>query len=175
MSSFFYSRKTADTVAHPLPPSLDRECVLGLLHDETLLPRILWPNSVMENRQQTLSGLEGVLSDTYLNVSLLKLSDGVTCVEKLGGFTLTVSYSIMENDAPGKDGSKACGLQLQEERSLRALRPIASFTKFKPESPAKTQNLLRFFEALSRNGTDSLAALESIAIADLNKDKQKGD
>ncbi len=129
----------------------------------------------MENRQQTLSGLEGVLSDTYLNVSLLKLGDGVICVEKLGGFTLTVSYNIMDNDAPGEDRGKTRGLQLREERSLRALRPIASFTKFKPESPAKTQNLLRFFEAFSRNGADSMAALESIAIADSNIDKPKSD
>lgn len=129
----------------------------------------------MESRQQTLSGLEGVLSDTHLSVSLLKLRDGVTCVEKLGGFTMTVSYIIEDNDAPREDRSKAGGLQLREERSLRALRPIVSFTKFKPESPAKTQNILRFFEVFSRNGADSMAALESIAMADSNNDKQKED
>ncbi len=129
----------------------------------------------MENRQQTLSGLEGVLSDNNLSVALLKLTDGVTCVEKVGGFTITVTYNILDNKAPGEDANKSHGLQLLEERSIRGLRPIASFTKFKNESPAKTQNLLRFLEVFSRNGADSMAALESIAIDDSNNDKQKSD
>ncbi|PQK14633.1 hypothetical protein BB8028_0005g01630 [Beauveria bassiana] len=59
MPSFFYSTKNADSSIHQLPPSLDRDSVLGILHNDALLPRILWPNTIMADKQQTLSGIKG--------------------------------------------------------------------------------------------------------------------
>ncbi|OAA72375.1 hypothetical protein ISF_01448 [Cordyceps fumosorosea ARSEF 2679] len=173
MTSFLYSAKAAEAATHQLPALLDRPRILHILHDETLLPRILWPSSVMMNRQQTLSGLEGVLSDSKIGVSLLKLQDGVTSVEKVGGgFTMTVTYTVLD---AGEDSSSHT-LRLREERSVRALKPIASFAKFKEESPVKTQNLLRFFAAWAANGADdATAALESIAEANVQDEKHKDD
>ncbi|KAK8149571.1 hypothetical protein G3M48_006455 [Beauveria asiatica] len=173
MASFLYSTKNADSSIHQLPLSLDRESVLGLLHNDALLPRILWPNTIMADKQQTLSGIKGILTDSNVHASLLKLTDGLSCVEKVGGFTMTVSYIIVDGGEATGDVKRSRCLRLREERSIRALKPIASFTKFKNESPVKTRNLLRFFEAFSQNGADSMAALESIAVADSNNDKQK--
>ncbi|ATY58900.1 hypothetical protein A9K55_002277 [Cordyceps militaris] len=164
MPSFLYSTKAAATTIHELPSSLDVRSILDVLHNETLLPQILWPSSVMSRRQHTLSGLEGVLTDNDLSVALLKLADGVTCVEKIGGFTMTVAYSILDSEACGEETGPSHCLQLREERSVRALRPIASFAKFKAESPAKTQNLLRFFQEYCDNAADAMAALESIGV-----------
>ncbi|KAM3549300.1 hypothetical protein ARSEF4850_008933 [Beauveria asiatica] len=172
MASFLYSTKNADSSIHQLPLSLDRESVLGLLHNDALLPRILWPNTIMADKQQTLSGIKGILTDSNVHASLLKLTDGLSCVEKVGGFTMTVSYIIVDGGEATGDVKRSRCLRLREERSIRALKPIASFTKFKNESPVKTRNLLRFFEAFSQNAADSMAALESIAVADSN-DKQK--
>lgn len=124
----------------------------------------------MANRQQTLSGLEGVLADSKVGASLLKLTDGITCVEKIGGFAITVSYSVLDREeAPAEKTSRPHCLQLREERSIRALKPMASLAKFKNESPVKTQNLLHFLEAFSKNGGDLVAALgEMVAVNEIN-------
>ncbi|XWX00231.1 hypothetical protein V2A60_008251 [Cordyceps javanica] len=164
---------TSFATAHQLPLSLDRDRVLSVLHDATLLPRILWPNSVLSDRRQTLSGLEGVLSDGGVSVSLFKLTDGVTCAEKVGGFTMTVSYSIADGEAHWQGRDKPRCLRLQEERSVRTFKPIASFIRFNSESPVKTQHLLRFFEAFGENGGNATLALESIAAAESKGGKPK--
>lgn len=51
-------------------------------------------------------------------------------------------------------------IQLREERSVQALRPMAGLIKFDKSAPKKTLQLMRLFQELGRNGRDVMAALE---------------
>lgn len=101
----------------------------------------------------------------------------MTCIEEMPlGFVVTVTYTVSRADADAmtsetdpsllKLGTLSDSkLYLEEERTMRALKPILGWIRYKDGPIVKTENLARFLEEISRNGNDMDSALESLFSA----------
>lgn len=117
------------------------------------------------------------LPDPKVNWSLSTHANGVTCIEEMPlGFVATVTYTVSRADADAttseaepnllKPGTLSDSkLYLEEERTIRALKPILGWINFNDGPILKTRNLARLLEEISRNGNDIGSALASLCSA----------
>ncbi|KFX88199.1 hypothetical protein O988_09123 [Pseudogymnoascus sp. VKM F-3808] len=113
MSSFFFSTTSPPKARYPIPPPLDYEAVLEILHNETLLHQVFYPElySTPIQEDEDMTGLENKaalekragatgLANTSTGqpdpkVSLSPLSNGISCIEEMPlGFTATTTYTL---------------------------------------------------------------------------------
>ncbi|KFY26317.1 hypothetical protein V493_04169 [Pseudogymnoascus sp. VKM F-4281 (FW-2241)] len=183
MTSLFFSTKSTQKAKYSIPNPLDYETVLGILHNQTLLQQVFWPASLNtpiqeENRAgPDLTNISIGLPDPKVNWSLSTHANGVTCIEEMPlGFVATVTYTVYRADADAttseaepnllKPGTLSDSkLYLEEERTIRALKPILGWINFNDGPIIKTQNLARLLEEISRNGNDIGSALASLCSA----------
>jgi hypothetical protein len=134
---------------------LEYDTVLSILHDHSLVSGVFWPaSSREENKGPEFTSLV-FLPRPQCKHSLFNHEHGVICTEEAPlGFTITIKYTIYRGES-GEEKSVVAAesnLYLEEERSMRGPRPVVSWAKFGQGPIAKTRNLLRFLEELSRNG-----------------------
>ncbi|KFX99567.1 hypothetical protein V490_01755 [Pseudogymnoascus sp. VKM F-3557] len=168
MSSFFFSTTSPPKARYLIPPPLDYETVLGILHNETLLHQVLYPelySTLVQEDENKIGREKRPAPDTAQpdpTVSFSPLSNGISCIEEMPlGFTATTIYTLSTspdssatspdpsslNQAPPSSSDPT--LYLEEHRSLRALKPITRWVTHAEGPILKTRNLLRFLEEAS--------------------------
>lgn len=161
----FFSIKRAEPRTHPIPNSLDRDYVTGLLHNERILSPIFWPSTIITKEKESPSQTTINHPNPNLSVSISKTRDGVVYREKPGGgFTTAITYTVVRGSDVKTAGNSRYNSYLLEERTVRALWPISGLVKFQSESPKKTKDLVKFLDVLGRNGRDVTSALETCAM-----------
>jgi hypothetical protein len=170
----FFSTTSPPKARYHIPPPLDYETVLGILHNEVLLHQVFYPElyGTLVQEDEDGTGLENKTAldkrtapDTAQpdpTVSLTPLSNGISCIEEMPlGFTATTIYTLSTspdssatspdpsslNQAPPSSSDPT--LYLEEHRSLRALKPITRWVTHAEGPILKTRNLLRFLEEAS--------------------------
>lgn len=193
----FYTSKTAQKAYYPLPNALGYEDVLSIIHNESLLRQIFWPESTNSNEGTLAPGLSslvgGLLPSPQIKYSLSVRENGVICTEELPlGFMATITYTLSRKGKAGEGGidESESGrfshsetspfdsrLYLAEERTAGTPRLMAGFVKFGEGPIVKTRNLMGFLNELVRNGRDVAAALQSLhgAIESGDGRKTKGE
>lgn len=175
-------------MVHPLPESLRHDDVVQILHDHSLLARILWPDSCPNVQGEpdsfpTTSKFIVEQGRSIYTAILCSLTNGVTCTEELPmGFKITNTFIVArvdqlpeeEQNARSKreaaasniapvDCASTCSdypLFLVEERSVDALKPAMLVMNWKDgEAAVKTQNLLHILSILGESGKDVSSAL----------------
>lgn len=171
--------------------------MLSILHNESLLRQIFWPESTNSDEGTTAPGLSSLVDGLGFPSSQIKYSlsvreNGVICTEELPlGFMATIAYTLSKGNKAGEgDIDSESGrfshsesspfdsrLYLAEERTAGIPRLMAGFVKFGEGPIVKTRNLMGFLEDLVRNGRDVDAALQSLhgAIESGGDGKAKGE
>jgi hypothetical protein len=126
------------------------------------------------------------LKNPQFKDSLSPVANGVICTEEMpAGLTMTITYTVAGREAAEKQSTHRMPkpnaasapadskVYLEEERTIRAPKPLSSLMSFSNGPSEKTQNILRFLEELSRNGWDVVSALGSYPAFDVPEEKSK--
>ena len=156
-----YTTKKSEPTSYPIPSTLDRDYVIGILHDKFVLSQFFEQASpTIADKSKAPSDAKLSFSDLREDFALCKIRDGIVYTEKLpGGFTMSNVYTVTSGSGSIHNGPNP-QIQLREERSVQALRPVAGLIKFDKSAPKKTMQLMRLFQELGRNGRNVMAALE---------------
>lgn len=177
----FYTTRIVDPKLHSIPSSLDREFVISVLHNEAAMRQMLsLPGGKNTTKESTwtdvLASMAFPLSapDPTATLSLTALPDGVSAFYTLTGCKITNNFRVVGGgqSAEEAEDKSGAGLQLQLDGSSTILKIFSSWVvpSSDPRPPRHVARLLVFFEELVRNGRDVEAALQSEALAGVDKE-----
>ncbi|KAJ6790302.1 hypothetical protein PWT90_08953 [Aphanocladium album] len=180
MSSFFYSTHENIVLTYPLPPNLDREFILQILRDESIMKRLAWLRGFEQGPEDEPkdSKWSDVVADIafpfsrrpsqQMTKTFTRLEDGVEVVHETFALKMTTSYKVVDFDGRAGKPTGSSGLQLVVTGTVRLLKPLQRWvdkTSSDSQPPIHVARVRCFLEALSKSDRDVDAALASKALA----------